>query len=1067
MSREHPINPPAAPAPELKRHWTTLAELQGDDKTLAVKHSEFYSKPREFFDREQAGKFSLTGEPTLLSEVAGFVELKVKQNGGEEKNVSRRDFLKLSGAAMVFATAGCGLRPAQKIIPYINQPEEITLGIPNYYASAAGGAQGNGVLIKTREGRPIKLEGNPQHPLSKGTLDARGQYEVFNLYDPDRLTGPLKMTGGVPSVISWGTADTEIADALKAAQGRVAVLTGTVHGPARTKVIADFCESFGAKHYTYDAWTHEAARKANELSYGAAVLPSYRFDQAEYVLCLEADPLGTGYSSLEWQVGFGQKRHVKDNRLNKLVSADCTTSFTASNADERFRMKPGQSVGFGLAVANALSGAGHSVISLDGSAQSAISRFSPEQVESQNGLAAGTISRIAEELWAARGKSIVMGGDSLDHQLVACLLNAMLGNEGVTVDGNGSPSLQAQGSFVGMQDLLDRLNGGQIDVLIVYGTNPVYSLPASAGIKSAFAKAKTIVHLGDRADETGRLATYLLPGLHWLESWGDAEPQAGLYSVIQPAVMPLHDCRASEESLIKFAQTADSAGLGKFEGTWHDYVMATWQTKVYSASVFPADFKSFWHGALRDGVLDLRKQPSARTYSGSGLAQLGAPRTGGDLQLVVMPSPLVSVDGNGNNAWLLELPHPVARVSWTNFANLAPKTASKLSVRDGDYVRVTANGATIEVPVHVQPGDIEDVVTIETGWGREFVGRVGNGIGGNAFALCTVGNGVLRTAGNAVTIEKTGRWEELPDVQGHNYTEGRPIVAEATFDSYLNDPKAGHWHEHELMSMYPEFEYKGNKWGMAIDQTACIGCNACIAACSVENNIPVVGVAQIRLGREMHWIRVDRYYSGDEHEPEFTYQPMLCQHCDNASCETVCPVVATIHSEEGLNMQVYNRCVGTRYCSNNCPYKVRRFNWHEYTFAAYEPHPLQLVLNPEVTVREKGVMEKCTFCQQRIREGKERAREFNRPVLDSDIKTACQQSCPTNAISFGNTNNPDSQVSHMNKDPRAYHVIGEINTRPQVTYFTKLRNRPPRAGDSHGGHGGHGGAQNHDGGHHS
>ncbi len=1060
---------PATPAPEVKsRHWTTLDELRGDEAALAVKNSEFYSKPEEFFDTDQGSKFSITGEANLISEAAGFVELKVKQNG-EANGLSRRDFLKISGAAMVFATAGCGLRPAQKIIPYITQPEEIMLGVPNYYASASGGAQGNGVLIKTREGRPIKLEGNPRHPLSRGKLDAHGQYDIFNLYDPDRLTGPVKMEAGEPAVISWTAADGEIVDALKAAPGRIAVLTGTVHGPASQKIIADFCQSFGAAHYSYDSWSSEAARKAQELSYGTAVLPSYHFDKADYVLCLEADPLGTGYSSLEWQTAFGAKRHVKDHKLNKLVSVDCTTTLTASNADERLRVKPGMSVSLGLAVANALMNTGHSMVTLDGGVNSAIVRYSPSQVEGQLGLAQGSITRIADELWAARGQSIVMGGDSLDHQLVACLLNAMLGNEGITVDGNGAPSQQSLGSLASLQELLNRLNGGEVDVLITFGTNPVYSLPESAGVAAAVAQAKTMVHLGDRADETGRLATYMLPGLHWLESWGDAEPQAGLYSVIQPSVMPLHDCRAAEESLIKFAQLAEVDGLGQVGGGWHEFVMETWRTKVYSPDIFPADFTKFWHGALRDGFVDLRKAPTARAYSGAGLSGLQAPRANSELQLVVLPSPHVTDDGNGNNAWILELPHPVGRVAWTNYANLAPKTASRLAVRDGDYVRVTANGATIEVPVHVQPGDVEDVLTIETGWGRKHVGRVGNDVGGNAFALCSLVNGSLQTFGDTVTIEKTGRWEELPDVQGHNYTEGRPIVAEAPFEAYLNDPQAGHWHEHELMSMYPEFEYTGNKWGMTIDQTACIGCNACIAACSVENNIPVVGVGQIRLGREMHWIRVDRYYSGSENDPEYTYQPMLCQHCDNAPCETVCPVVATIHSEEGLNLQIYNRCVGTRYCSNNCPYKVRRFNYHEFTFAAYEPHPLQLVLNPEVTVREKGVMEKCTFCTQRIRDGKEKAKELNRPVMDSDILTACQQTCPTNAITFGNTNNPDSQVSHMKKDPRAYHVIAEINTKPQVTYFTKLRNRPTRDTDLYlGGHEDvHGDAHQNEGGHHS
>ncbi|MBK6767337.1 MAG: 4Fe-4S dicluster domain-containing protein [bacterium] len=1050
----------ANPSEAKPRHWTTLGERYGEQAALAVKHSEFYSKPEAFFEQEQDKKFSLTGDASLISEAAGFVELKVKQNG-ESNGMSRRDFLKISGAAMVFATAGCGLRPAQKIIPYINQPEEIMLGVPNYYASA--GASGNGVLIKTREGRPIKLEGNPQHPLSKGKLDARGQYDIFNLYDPDRLTGPLKMVGGSPTVISWNAADTEIAEKLKAARGRIALLTGTVNGPARSKIIADFCLAFGAEHYSYDSWTHEAARKANELSYGAAVLPAYRFDQAEYVLCLEADPLGTGYSTLEWQAGFGANRHVKEGKLNKLVSVDCATTVTASNADERFRVKPGLSPAVGLAIANALATAGRTAIPLDASASSTVARFNATQVENQYGLKNGSIERIANELWNARGKSIVMGGDELGHQLVACLLNAMLGNEGITVDGNGAPSLQALGSLVELQTLLAKLNGGMIDVLITFGSNPVYGLPESAGVAAAIGKAQTVILLGDRADETGGLATYILPGLHWLETWGDAEPQVGLYSIVQPTVMPLHDCRAAEESLLKFAQAAAAPGLGEAVGSWYDYIQNTWRTTVYSADLFPADFVTFWNGALRDGFVDLRKAPAPRTYSGIGLNNILIPQQGDALQLVVLPSPHLSDDGTGNNAWLLELPHPVARISWTNCLNIAPKTASRLTLRDGDYVKVTANGSTIELPVHVQPGDVEDVLTIETGWGRSRVGRAGNGVGGNAFALCAVENGVLRTT-HAVAVESTGHWEELPDVQGHNYTEGRPIVAEAAFEEYLKNPEAGKWHEHELVSLWPEHEYTGSKWGMVIDQTACIGCNACIAACSVENNIPVVGAGQIRLGRELHWIRIDRYYSGDEHDPEVTFQPMLCQHCDNAPCETVCPVVATVHSSEGLNMQIYNRCVGTRYCSNNCPYKVRRFNWHEYTFAAYEPHPLQLALNPEVTVREKGVMEKCTFCQQRIREGKEHAKEFNRPIEDKDFMTACQQTCPTGAISFGNTNNPDSQVSHMNKDPRAYTVIAEINTKPAVTYFTKLRNRPRRETDRH--LDGHGGGAN-EGGHHS
>jgi anaerobic selenocysteine-containing dehydrogenase len=541
------------------RHWTTLAERQGDPAALAVKNSEFFSKPEEFLGREEATKYSLTNSPNLISEAAGFLELKVKQEG--DNGFSRRDFLKFSGAAMVFATAGCGLRPAEKIVPYVNQPEEITLGVANYYASAAGGAQGIGVLVKTREGRPIKIEGNPTHPLNQGKLDAKTQYEIFNLYDPDRLTGPVKMDHGVPAVIPWSTADSEIAETLKSARGRIALLTGTIHGPARNKIIADFCAAFDAKHFMYDGWSRDVAVDANEACYGTPILPTYKFDQAEYVISLESDFLGSGYSSLEWSVAFGKNRHVREGKLSKLVCFDSFTSQTSANADERFRLKPGESLKAALAIADELLRTHRREV--EPSVQSFTSRFSAGQVETELHLPAGSIARIAHELGLHAGKSIVIAGESFELQVVACLLNSILGNDGVTVDGVAQPSNQARGSVQDITKLLYSLNGGDFDVLITFGTNPAYSLHDAFGVKDSFAKAKTVIHLGDRADETGRLATYLMPGLHWLEGWGDAEPVKGLYSVIQPTVQPLHDCRAAEESLLDVCAGRASGRAGR------------------------------------------------------------------------------------------------------------------------------------------------------------------------------------------------------------------------------------------------------------------------------------------------------------------------------------------------------------------------------------------------------------------------------------------------------------------------------------------------------------------------
>lgn len=1036
-------------------HWTTLEEWRGDGDVARLRGEEFFEQPERYFAAEEAAR--LTGKrPGALLETADFVEMGVLNNGGPDGGFSRRDFLKLSAAAMAFATAGCALRPAEKIIPYIKAPEELVPGVANYYASTLSDAAGTGVLIKTREGRPIKIEGNPDHPLSQGKLTAAGQLSLFNLYDPDRLQGPVKLSGArSPALpILWPTADAEIAVALTAAAGRAALLTGTVHGPARTRIIREFQAAFpGTRHVQTDAWTQEATRAAQNRCYGAAVLPRYRFDKAEYVLSLGSDFLGGGYSALEWSVDFGKLRKVRDGKLSKVTVVEPFLTQTGANSDVRLRVRAADVIKVALAVANDLIAHDPTLKPLRG----ALSQYTPDAVERELNLPAGSITDIAHDLLLHRGESLVVAAENESLQIIANYLNSMCGNDGRTVDVS-APSLQSQGSHAELLALIADMHAGKIDVLIFYGTNPGYFLPETAGFAAALGKVKTVVSLADRVDETGRYAHYVLPGLHWLENWGDAQPRAGLYSLTQPAIYPLYDNRAAEDSLLAIAKAAGAGALGKFSGGWHEFVKDTWQTHVYDARRYDAAFEQFWNSALRDGVLDTADGQAApsRFFKMEALLAVDVPGPAANgLELLVYPSPNLGDGAHANNAWLLECPDPVSRITWTNYASLSPATAERLGLREGDIVRLAADGTEIEAPVHIQPGDADETVSLQSGWGRTLAGKVGSRAGSNAFAFRRAENNRLRAA-IACTITATGRREKLPCVQGHHYLEGRPIVADAALEDYLRDPQAGHPHKHAIHSLWPEHDYPGNRWGMSIDLASCNGCNACIAACQVENNIPVVGRDMIVRGREMHWIRVDRYYRGEPENPEVCFQPMLCQHCENAPCETVCPVVATVHNEEGLNQQIYNRCVGTRYCSNNCPYKVRRFNWAEYSFAAYDAHPLRLALNPDVTVREKGVMEKCTFCVQRIREGKVKAKQFGRDVADSDIRTACQQTCPTDAITFGNFNNPQSQVARNMADERSYRVLEELNVKPSVVYWTKLRNRPSLGdGGHHDGEGEH------------
>jgi molybdopterin-containing oxidoreductase family iron-sulfur binding subunit len=1081
--------------------WSTLEEYEGDADALA---------------RQGGGEWN--SKPT------GFAEA-LENLGLPEVQLRRRTFLKMSGFAAVLAMAAGCQKPAEKILPYVTAPEDMVPGVPNYYASTCGGcAAGCGLLVKTYEGRPIKLEGNPSSPVNRGTLCARGQASLIDLYDPDRLRRPLVVATGGTS--PWEALDEQIARALRSAGSRAVLLTGTIHGPARTAVVAELQRAFpGLRHVVYDALADEAAVQAREMLFGQALLPRVDFASSEVTVLFGADPMAEGASPVEAMAGIGASRKVreKDGRrtMGRLYAFEPLATLSGMNADYRFAVRPSDLASLAIAVASELQKAGHSVV--PGVPALGVDTAA---VERRAGLAAGTVAQVAADLWAHRdGRAVVVAGgalgrtkQALDLHLAANLINAMIGAEGTIVD-SSRPSHQAQGSAAAMLALVEEMKAGGVEVLLIEGTNPAYSLPASAGFAAALGRVRTKVSFSTHRDETAALCDLVLPGVHFLENWGDAEPHSGHLSLRQPTMGRLWDNRPFEESLMRIAAAGGSRAYEVVvpavgEGaepttrpmTWHEFVMKTWEEKVFASGGFAASrFEDFWFEALRRGTLELpaRQAKGASVRDAGAVARrLASVRAGNPetLELATFAMPNVGDGRQANNPWLLELPDPVSRVCWDNFVALAPATARAQQVRDGDILEVTVHGQSVLAPARIHPGMHVGVAAVGTGWGRTAAGAVGNGEGFNAFALGRAHGGELLLSGEPASIRKTGRRIVLADVQGHNYMKrdprneneyNRPLVQATSLEllnKHADAPQAVH-HIPYWKKGQPKPDAWGtkdfdhnvqHKWAMAIDLNACTGCGACMVACQAENNIPVVGKREVLVGREMHWIRIDRYYKGDLDNPEIVKQPMLCQHCDNAPCETVCPVLATVHSADGLNQQVYNRCVGTRYCANNCPYKVRRFNFYEYSKFRKGPHdelekgaedklaetPLALALNPEITVRTKGIMEKCTFCQQRIRLAKDDAKKQGRPIPDGGLKTACQQTCPPQAIVFGDVFDENHEISRVHEaeaERRGYGVLEEFNVRPNVMYLAHIWNRETRKWDvdyhtekAHGKHDDHG-----------
>jgi len=964
-------------------------------------------------------------------------------NGDPDFITTRRSFLKAAGFSFAGAlAAGCSRAPALSSVPYVQQPEQTIPGRQVLYGSTCDACEARcGLIVTTRDGRPTKIEGNPDHPLSGGSTCAVGQASILGLYDGERLKYPIRR--GERS--TWSDVDKEIAaalDRIRQQGGAVRLLTPTITSPTTAALIAAFLGSFkNARHIRYDAISASAVLDAHALTHGARVLPRYRFNRADVIVSLDADFLGTWISPVEHTRGYTSRLRVDERSPSKSyhVQIESRLSLTGSNADQRLRVAPGE---VGHIVTHLAMGLWHAA-----GFQIDTPDLAPSPLEP-------VLDAIAKRLWAARGRALVISSSQDIRVQVLCnFINNAIGAYGATLD-LSRPSYQRQGSDSELARLRDELNRSEVQALIVAGANPVYDLPEAAALISDLKRVPLLVSTAERIDETASVAHFVCPDHHYLESWNDAEAVSGVVSLTQPMILPLHDTRSLLESLSIWTTGNARPAL--------DLVRGHWEREIYpraKASGSSDPFDRFWNRTLERGVAEIASRDSKlRPFDAKVVQQVLRPEEMAPNAFALVLYPKIGMlDGrHGHNAWLHELPDPVTKVTWDNYASFSPAAAQRMGIVDGDVVRVAADGAPpLELPAFVQPGQYDGTVAIALGYGRAGTDRfakvgppwfearppIGQ-VGVNASSLVTTADNTRRYSGRAVTVGKTGRTHPLASTQIHHSLEGmegqepRPIVQEMTLAQLAaaavlpgeNKPEGDMW-----AADHPS---AGHRWGMSIDLNTCTGCSACVIACQAENNVPVVGQDEVRRQREMHWIRIDRYYSGSDEEPQVDHQPMMCQHCEHAPCETVCPVLATVHSDEGLNEQIYNRCVGTRYCANNCPYKVRRFNWFDYP---HEDRMQNLVFNPNVTVRSRGVMEKCTMCVQRIEETRIEARRLGKPIADGAIKTACQQVCPADAIVFGDLNDPKSRVAALAESPRTYRVLEDLNTKPAVRYLKIVR----------------------------
>ncbi|RZJ58198.1 MAG: 4Fe-4S dicluster domain-containing protein [Hymenobacter sp.] len=994
-----------------------------------------------------------------FAEFPDFLPVKEGRAGeAEDASVApRRDFLKLMGFGVAAATLASCETPVRKAIPYLNKPEEVDPTISNFYASTYfTGSDYNAVLVKNRDGRPIKLEGNPESPVTRGGLSARAQAAILSLYDGGRLQH--FMAKG--KQVDFPEADRAIRAALAANTGKIAIVSPTIISPSTKRAIAAFAgQHRNVEHIMYDVNSASGLLQAN-----GGVLPAYDFSRANVIVSLGADFLGTWISPVEYSRQYITNRKVSTDKrtMSRHFQFETALSLAGSNADIRVPVKPSQMGTIALYLYSAIVGGAAPALPKD----------------DKTGLQA-KLDIAVKELKANQGASLVVAGsnDPAVQTLVAAI-NQTLGNVGTTVDLT-NPSYVRQGDDARMSQFVSELNSGAISAVFFYNANPVYNHPKGEQIKAGIAKAALSVSLNDRLDETGSLCQYQTPDSHWLESWNDFEPKKGFLSLAQPAITPIFKTRQGQESFLRWAGSNEN---------YYNFLKAGWQGVLGGSG-----FQAAWDKVVHDGVATGSALAAAPAFSSPAIGAAeavnrlrNAPAApAGSVEVSLYEKVGVGEGGvEANNPFLQELPDPISKATWGNYVAVPRTMAVTNKWEQGDVVSVSATGLAkpLDLPVLIQPGQAEGTVAIAVGYGRTMAGKVGNGVGENAFPLAQVGrDGILYV--NNVTLKATGANSPIAQTQTHHtIMDRREVVQENTLAKYRENPKEVT--EYEMIttpeglekpskvSLWQDFQYNDHHWGMAIDLNSCIGCGSCVIGCQTENNIAVVGKQQVINRREMHWMRIDRYYSSEAHKsdfdtkgklstyaamedpsdnPQVVFQPMMCQHCNHAPCETVCPVLATTHSSEGLNQMTYNRCVGTRYCANNCPYKVRRFNWFSFysneKFEDVNGHMFtdlgRMVLNPDVTVRARGVMEKCSFCVQRIQLGKLEAKKQKRRPIDGEVVTACAQSCPTEAILFGDMRDPASRISQLLRredGERAFHVLDSINVQPNVTYLTKIRN---------------------------
>ena len=1028
------------------------------------------------------GVEQLKNDPSFVKNAHNEFPEHLPINGSSDN--SRRDFLKMMGFGIAAVSTVACEAPVKYAIPYVNKPVDVDVSIPNYYASSfTMGSDYCSVVVKTREGRPIKIDGNTYSKVSGGATTPRVESSILTLYDKQRLKGPMLNN----KEANWSEIDKFVNENLSNSKNTY-IISNSISSPSTRGVINDFLKKNNGKHVEYDAVSYDGMLDANKEHFNKRKLPSYDFSKAKTIVSFGSDFLGSSFNSSLFNKQFAQTRKVnaKNREMSRLYSFESNLSLTGSNADHRIPIKSSQAPLYIVGLYNTIS----KKLNKTSFVKNFIDIEESVLGKVGNEIKSDILNTVADELIENKGKSIVISNSNDKHvQSVVNMMNIMLGNYGNTIDTKNWYNIR-NGSDSEMASFIDDINNKKVGAVIFLNCNPVYDHFASAYLKESLSSIPLRISTSDRIDETSILCNVIATDSHFLESWNDFEPIENSYSFSQPTIRNIFDTRQSQDSLLRWSGSKTN---------YFEVLKSNWREKQKLTNS-NEPFQMFWDRLIRDGVAEFlssnnKKEPkiSAKvnfenTYAGMKKV-LNSMNSNEAFEINIYLNSSVGDGVQANNPWLHEMPDPISKVCWDNYLSVNPKDANKLNLKTDSGVMSTnlllikLNGSEFEIPAIIQPGQAEGTIGLALGYGRKLAGPVGDNVGFNAYSLIDSSNKNQNLVISNVSVSNSGKDYRIAQTQTHQTIMAREsVIQETTLDEYKKDVYAGKYQfkvatsqgkkKPEEVTLWDGHEYPNHHWVMSVDLNACTGCGACTVACQVENNVPVVGKEEVLNRREMAWLRIDRYYSSDAdvddlqgleiaaENPEVTFQPMMCQHCNNAPCETVCPVAATTHSTEGLNQMTYNRCIGTRYCANNCPYKVRRFNWFKYHDNAQFDKNIsmnndlgKMVLNPDVTVRSRGVMEKCSFCVQKIQQGKLVARSEKRELKDGDVSTACSTACPTGAITFGDVNDKNSDIRNLLKvekidkstlklkEERAYAVLDEIRVSPNVWYLRKVRNK--------------------------